>query len=168
MSDYGKIYASCEPNILPEKKKQSFINHRSVKVYAVLFFENLLFNFFCQILCLFLNASHYMVFPVTDLWHVHIARDRDRDRDRDRELMGSNILYRTVHIAPGPGMGRDPLSSIVLIPFPVPVPVPVPCSVNEPLDFLTWLSSWMGYFLVWFNVSDWLTDNYTDLWSWFA
>ena len=57
----------------------------------------------------------------------------DRDRYRDRELMGSNILHRTVHIAPGPGIGWDPLSSIVLIPFPVPVPVPVPCSVNEPL-----------------------------------
>ena len=63
-------------------------------------------------------------------WLVHTARGRDRDRDR--ELMGSNILYRTVHTAPRPGMGPDPLSPIVLVPFPIPIPVPVPCSVNAP------------------------------------
>ena len=47
--------------------------------------------------------------------------------------MGYFILYRTVHSAKGPGMGPDPLSPIVPVPFLVPVPVPFPCNVNVPL-----------------------------------
>ena len=41
------------------------------------------------------------------------------------------VLCRTVHTAPGPGTGVDPLSPIVPVPFPVPVSFP--CSVNVPL-----------------------------------
>ena len=45
------------------------------------------------------------------------------------ETMGDYILCRTVHTAPGSGMGLDLLSPIV----PVLFPVPFPCSVNVPL-----------------------------------
>ena len=46
--------------------------------------------------------------------------------------MGYYILCRTVHAAPGPGIGPDLLSPIVLVPFTVPVPVPFPCNVSVP------------------------------------
>ena len=49
--------------------------------------------------------------------------------------VGTMVYYnlcRTVHTAPGPGMGADPLSPIVSVQFPVPVLFPFPCSVNVP------------------------------------
>ena len=48
-----------------------------------------------------------------------------------KELMGSNILYRSVHTGLRQGNEPDPLSAVMPVPFPVPVPVPR--SVNEPL-----------------------------------
>ena len=44
--------------------------------------------------------------------------------------MGYYILCRTVHTAPEPGTGPDPLSPIVPVTFPVPVPFPFSCSVK--------------------------------------
>ena len=57
-----------------------------------------------------------------------------------QELIGSNILYISIHTGLRVGNEPDPLSSIM--PVPVPVPVPVPCSVNEPLRLC--FDSWQG------------------------
>ena len=51
-------------------------------------------------------------------------------QEMGKELMGSNILYRSVHTGMTLGHEPDPLSSVV----PVPFSVPVPCSVKMSHD----------------------------------
>ena len=90
-----------------------------------------------QVVCLL--QSHKR----TVLWHVHSASGLGMRPG----TMGYYTLCRTVYTTPGPGMGLDPLSPIVPVPFPVLVPLPFPCSVNVPL-FLNCFTMVVRQFLV--------------------
>ena len=114
--------------------------------------STLLLAHLCTLLhCLLQHSSRYLQYFLvqkfhSNLFHSQPSMDGVGGWSRTAGLMarlhctragpgtmGYYILCRTVHTAPGRGIGPDPLSSIV--PVQLPVPVPFARSVNVSLAF---------------------------------